>query len=137
METTNQSVGTSIQMKTDLATALTRTTEALKAQGFGVLTEIDVQATMKAKLDVDFRPYRILGACNPRIAHRALTAAPQIGLFLPCNVTVEQLDAETVQVSIVDPMAMLSAFALPELKPLADEAQALLDQVAAALRAQS
>ncbi len=137
METSKQSIGTLVQMKTDMATALARTTEALRAHGFGVLTEIDVQATMKAKLDVDFRPYRILGACNPRIAHRALTAAPQVGLLLPCNVTVEQLDPETVQVSIVDPMAMLSSFSTPELGPIADEARSLLDQVAADLRAQA
>lgn len=81
--------------------------EALKSQGFGILTEIDVQKTFKQKLDVNFKPYQILGACNPRFAHRALTADEAIGLLLPCNVVLRQ-DADGVDVSIQDPEVMFS-----------------------------
>ncbi len=84
-------LGLTVRLDTDFETAQTRIAEALKAEGFGILTEIDVQATFKKKLDVDFRPYKILGACNPVLAHRALTTAPDAGLLLPCNVTVTQL----------------------------------------------
>jgi len=86
--------------------AVQKTTEALKAEGFGVLTEIDVKATLKQKLDVDFRRYVILGACNPRLAFRALSANLDVGLLLPCNVTVYEEGEETV-ISAVNPMAML------------------------------
>ena len=127
-------IGTTVQMNVDFDTALARVVEALKAEGFGVLTEIDVKETLKKKLGVDFRPYRILGACNPPLAHRALTTAPQVGLLLPCNVTVAQSeDGRGVEVALVDPMAMLSVMANPALKPVAEEAAARLDRVAAAL----
>src|SRR5690606_25908819 len=99
-----EQMGMTTYLDTDYDTALTRVTEALKAKGFGALTEIDVKDTLKKKLDVDFRPYKILGACNPPLAHRALTAAPEVGLLLPCNVTVTRLDDGRVQVSIVDPL---------------------------------
>ncbi len=82
-------IGRTLRLNTDYETALNLVTEALKAEGFGVLTEIDVKATLKKKLDVDFRPYKILGACNPPLAHRALEAASEVGLLLPCNVTVQ------------------------------------------------
>jgi uncharacterized protein (DUF302 family) len=105
--------------------ALRRVTEALKAEGFGVLTEIDVRETLKKKLGVDFPRYMILGACNPELAHRALSADPYIGLLLPCNVIVmEAADATTV--SIADPRAMFRIVENPEVAPIADEAEAKL-----------
>ncbi len=105
--------------------AVRRVTEALKAEGFGVLTEIDVRETLKKKLDVDYPPYVILGACNPALAHRALTADPYIGLLLPCNILVmETADATTV--SIADPRAMFRIVENPEIAPIADEAEAKL-----------
>ena len=134
MDTSNTALGFTVRINTSFDTALARVTEALKAEGFGVLTEIDVQATLKKKLDVDFRPYRILGACNPSLAHRALTAAPEVGLLLPCNVVVTQLAEGECQVSIVDPMNMLGIVGRPELEPIAHEARARLDRVADALK---
>ncbi len=133
METTTQ-MGYTVALDTDYETAIAQVTEALKAEGFGVLTEIDVKATLKKKLDVDFRPYKILGACNPSLAHRALTIAPEIGLLLPCNVTVAQAEGGQVEVSLVNPMAMLGAAANPALEPVATEAQERLARVAAALQ---
>jgi uncharacterized protein (DUF302 family) len=128
-----EQMGMTTYLDTDYDTALARVTEALKAEGFGVLTEIDVKDTLKKKLDVDFRPYKILGACNPPLAHRALTAAPEVGLLLPCNVTVTRLDDGRVQVSIVDPLAMMSVVPSTELEPIADEARERLSRVIAAL----
>lgn len=128
-------IGMTTQLKTDYDTALTRVTEALKSEGFGVLTEIDMQQTFKNKLDVDFHPYRILGACNPQLAHRALTLSPEVGMLLPCNVTVSQVDDETVEVAIIDPITMLEPANHPELQPIAEEAQARLRRVITALEA--
>ena len=113
--------------------ALQKTTDALKAEGFGVLTEIDVQATLKQKLDVDFRKYRILGACNPTLAHQALTNELEIGLLLPCNVIVYEDDGGSV-VSIVDPIAMLNVTENPALESVAREARSRLERVITALR---
>ncbi len=129
---TNQ-LGLTVKLHTDFETALQKVTDALKAEGFGVLTEIDVQATLKKKLDVDFRPYKILGACNPPLAYRALTAAPEVGLLLPCNVTVAQVD-EGIEVGIVDPLGMMGFVAHPDLEPVAEEARQRLDRVAKALQ---
>ena len=112
--------------------AVEKVTAALKEEGFGVLTEIDVKATLKQKLDVDFRKYAILGACNPPLAHRALTAELEIGLLLPCNVIVYEEEGGSV-VSIVDPIAMLGVVENPGLQPVADEARARLERVAKAL----
>lgn len=112
--------------------AIARVTEALKEEGFGVLSEIDVKATMKKKLDVDFRKYVILGACNPKLAYQALTVEPQLGLLLPCNVIVYEDEGGTT-VSIVDPAQMLSVATNPDLEPVADEARTRLQRVVAAL----
>jgi len=115
-------------------TAVERVTAALKTEGFGVLTTIDVRATLKQKLDVDFRRYVILGACNPPLAHRALSTELEIGLLLPCNVIVyEDEDGAGSVVSIVDPHAMLGTGINPALAPVADEAAARLRRVLAAL----
>lgn len=126
-------LGFNVTLNSDFATALNQVTEALKVEGFGVLTEIDVQSTLKKKLDVDFRPYKILGACNPALAYRALSVMPEIGLLLPCNVTVAQSDNGLIEVSLVDPIAMMAAAANPALEPIAQEAREKLARVAAAL----
>lgn len=131
---TATSLGLTVRLPTSFETALARVTEALKAEGFGVLTEIDVQTTFKKKLEVDFRPYKILGACNPSLAYRALTAAPEVGLLLPCNAVVTQLAEAECQVSLVDPLSMLGIVGRPELEPIAEEARTRLERVAAALR---
>jgi uncharacterized protein (DUF302 family) len=109
--------------------ALARLPEALKGEGFGVLTEIDVKETLKKKLDVDFRRYKILGACNPPLAHRALQTELEIGLFLPCNVIVYENDAGKAVVSAVDPMQAMAAQAGGGVEELAAEVQAKLTRV--------
>jgi uncharacterized protein (DUF302 family) len=131
---TQNQIGRTVRLNTDYETALSVVTEALKAEGFGVLTEIDVQATLKKKLDVDFRPYKILGACNPPLAYRALQAAPEVGLLLPCNVTVQYVADGVTEVSLVDPMAMMGVVPHPDLVSVANDAAERLDRVAAALR---
>jgi uncharacterized protein (DUF302 family) len=124
-----------IQVNLDLPydQAVQKTTEALKEQGFGVLTEIDVQATLKKKLDVDFRKYVILGACNPPLAHQALTAELEIGLLLPCNVIVFESDGGSL-VAIQDPTVMLSVVDNPDLDPVAQQARERLQRVVAYLK---
>lgn len=122
-----------VYLDTDYDTALNAVTEELKKEGFGVLTEIDVKATLKKKLDVDFRPYKILGACNPPLAHRALSAAPEVGMLLPCNVTVSKEEDGRILVSIVDPNKMLSVVPNPELESVACDAEEKLRRVAKAL----
>lgn len=114
------------------AEAVARTRSALAEQGFGVLTEIDVQATMKSKLDVDMDPYIILGACNPPLAHRAITAQAIVGVLLPCNVVVRE-EAGSVVVEAVDPLAMLGVIDDPTLKDVAAEAADRLRTAIAAL----
>lgn len=109
--------------------AVTRVTEALKKEGFGVLTEIDVQKTLKAKIDVDFRPYRILGACNPGFAHQALLAEDKIGTMLPCNVIVQEHAPGRVEVSAIDPMESMKAVENPALGGVATQVQSRLKRV--------
>lgn len=109
-------------------TAVEKVTDALKTEGFGVLTEIDVKATLKKKLDVDFRNYVILGACNPALAHQALGAESQIGLLLPCNVVVQET-SDGVEISIADPEAMFTLVESGDVKPVAKEAAERLHRV--------
>ncbi len=127
-------LGISIILDSDYESTLARTVDAMKTEGFGVLTEIDVKDTLKKKLGVDYRPYKILGACNPPLAYRALTAAPEVGLLLPCNVTVRQLEDGKTEVAIVDPLMMLGVVSNPALTPIAAEARARLERVVAALK---
>ncbi len=105
----------------------------LQKEGFGILTEIDVQATLKKKLDVDFRKYRILGACNPPFAYRALQLEEKIGTMLPCNVVVQEHEDGRVEVSAVDPVASMQAIVNPELGEVAQQIQKKLQKVIAAL----
>ncbi len=109
--------------------AIDRVVEELKKEGFGVLTEIDVKDTLKKKLDVDFRRYRILGACNPPFAHQALLAEDKIGTMLPCNVVVQELESGAVEVAAVDPIASMQAVDNPALGTVAHEVQAKLRRV--------
>jgi len=118
---------------TEIEPLVARVRDALAAEGFGVLTEIDVQATLKKKLGVERRPYLILGACNPPLAHRALEAEAAIGVLLPCNVTVFAGDDGAAYVQAIKPDAMFSLVANPGIQPVADEVGQRLERVLAAL----
>jgi len=109
--------------------AIERVTEELKTEGFGVLTEIDVKATLKKKLDVDFREYMILGTCNPSFAYRALQKEDKIGTMLPCNIIVQVNSQNKVEVSAVDPVASMSSIGNPELEEVASQVRAMLQNV--------
>ncbi len=106
-----------------------KVTEELKKEGFGILTEIDVKETFKKKLDVDFRKYRILGACNPQMAHKAITTESKIGTMLPCNVIVQELENGKTEVSAVDPVASMQAVENESLQPVASEVREKLKKV--------
>ncbi len=127
--------GFNVRMSCGFDEAVERATEALKTEGFGVLTEIDVKATLKAKIDVDHKPYKILGACNPTLAHQALTADPDIGLLLPCNVVVREEDDGGITVAFMDPEAVLGLVDRSGVEELAGQVRAKLvkvrDQLAA------
>ncbi len=125
----NSKYGFGKQVDMAFAQAIERVTRALQAEGFGVLTDIDVAATLKKKLKQDMPPYRVLGACNPPLAHRALTAEPSIGLLLPCNVVVRQDETGAVYVEFMDPNAVLDLVDKPVITGLAREVRQKLERV--------
>lgn len=127
--------GFNINVKGSFDEVVQRVEAELKKEGFGVLTEIDVQATLKKKLDVDRKPYKILGACNPKLANQALTADPDIGLLLPCNVVVREDDDGGVTVGFMDPAAVMSLVDKEGVQDLAEQVRAKLERVCNALNA--
>jgi uncharacterized protein (DUF302 family) len=123
-----------INLTSSFEKAISDVTEELKKEGFGILTEIDVTATLKKKLNVDFPKYTILGACNPPYAYKALQAEPKIGTMLPCNVIVQELADGTIDVSAVDPLASMQSIQNSELQSVAEEIQLKLKKVIAQLQ---
>lgn len=126
--------GFAIELKTSFNQALEKVTAALKTEGFGVLTDIDVQATMKAKLNLDKKPYRILGACNPSLANKAIDSEPDIGLLLPCNVVVREDTPGKVIVAFMDPVPVMAMVDKPEIHELATEVREKLSRVSDLLK---
>jgi uncharacterized protein (DUF302 family) len=130
---TRYGIGTSVPLP--FYQAVDRTRAALQQQGFGVLTEIDVKATLKQKLDVDFKRYVILGACNPPLAWQGFQAEPDIGLLLPCNVIVYEEDAQRSRVAVLDPLVQLGVTGRPDIEPLAQQARSRLRRALEAVAA--
>ena len=130
-QTTPYGIGTIVELP--YPRAVERVREELAKEGFGVLTEIDVSATLKQKIDVDFKPYMILGACNPTLAHKALTAEPDIGLLLPCNVIVYDAGAGKSMVAAMDPIQALDVTGNTRIRPVAEEARSRLERALAAV----
>ena len=116
-------------LTTSFDEAVRRTTEALKREGFGIITEIDVKDTFKKKINVDFRSYRILGACNPGLAYEALQIEDKVGTMLPCNVVVQDIDGSQTEVAAIDPVASMQAIENPRLKQAAERVQSKLRKV--------
>ena len=131
----NAELGIHVQLKQPYEVTMERVKAALKTEGFGVLTEIDVQDTLKKKINQDFRRYTILGACNPPLAHRALSADLDVGLLLPCNVVVYETSPGESMVGLVNPVAMASIFTEPVFNEIAADAQQRFTRIAAALSA--
>jgi len=121
--------GFSVQVSCGFDEAIDKVTEALKTEGFGVLTEIDVKETLKKKIDVDRKPYTILGACNPQLANQALNADPDIGLLLPCNVVVREEDNGAITVAFMDPIAVMGLVEKSGVEQLAGEVRGKLEKV--------
>lgn len=126
--------GFNVVVSGDFAAVVNQVTEELKKEGFGVLTDIDVQATLKAKLGAEMRPYRILGACNPVLAHQAIGLEPDIGLLLPCNVVVREQDDGKINVGFMDPKVVLGLVQRKELEALGADVRGRLERVSNALR---
>lgn len=126
-------VGLGITVDLPYDTAVERTEQELAKEGFGVLTRIDVQATMKQKLDVDYPPFQILGACNPQLAHQALTQEPRVSLMMPCNVVVRQIEDGRTRIELVNPEAMSVPFPAADLSTMVRGARERLDRVLQAL----
>lgn len=124
----------SVKLQGSFDDAIARTEAALKTEGFGVISRIDIQQTLKSKIGVDFRPYTILGACNPTLAHEALQLEDKVGLMLPCNVIVQQSDAGEVEVAAIDPVASMRAISNPELVKAAEVVRQKLARVIELLR---
>lgn len=131
MDKTQYGIG--VELELDFDSAVKRTVERLKDHGFGVLTEIDVKETLKQKLGVDFKNYRILGACNPPLAHKALLAEDEIGLLLPCNVVVYETSEGKVRISAIDPVAAMSVVGSDAVRSVAEEVSQKLTAVISAL----